>query len=473
MNDSRIELAMRNPYIRLLALLTGLFFFGWFVYGLRGVLTPLLISFLIAYLLDPVVDRFEARGINRTLAILILMVVLFISTSVFIFLIALAVRDFSDVIKNDLPNWLENVVMPWLNDVTLPWISSTFDLDLNRGGRTDYLSGIVQEVRGQLASFVPRLAGPIRTILTSALSGTLALVAWVANLILIPLFSFYLLRDFDKIVAKARGLIPRHIESDVAKVFREIDETVSAFVRGQLLVMLILGVLYGIGLSISQVKMGFGIGLIAGLLCVIPYLGFFAGISMALIMSLMGGDNIWWNLIGTGITFGVVQALEGTIITPKVVGDKVGLHPVWVILSLMVGAHILGVLGMLLAIPAAAVIKIIINRALKAYRESEYFIKKVARNDSELDESEGDTDEAEPAGDRSSSDEDSERPDEQKPSSPKSENNESSEECAKNEQGEEAPLDEDEAAPEDEASSSEDGEDDATSLDPDVDRRID
>ncbi len=371
--DRKLEEAARNPYVRLLAALIALFLFGWTVYGLRGVLTPVLLSFLIAYLLDPIVDRFESRGINRTVAILIMMVVLFLGSTLFLFLIALAVRDFGDVIKTDLPNWLEHTVVPWLNSAALPWISSTFEINLVGEGQEDHLTGMIHELRGHLTGFVPRLAGPVRAILTSALSGTLALVAWTANIVLIPLFSFYLLRDFDIIIARLKELLPKQYIDEVTSVFSEIDETISAFVRGQLLVMLILGLLYGIGLTIAKVKLGFGIGLLAGLLSVIPYLGFFAGVAMALTLSLVGGDNIWWNLIGTGITFGVVQALEGTVITPKIVGDKVGLHPVWVIVALMVGAQVLGVLGMLLAIPVAAILRIIVKRGLVRYRESHFF----------------------------------------------------------------------------------------------------
>ena len=311
MNEDRLEHALRNPFVRLLAILTTLFFLGWLIYGLRTVLTPVFISFLIAYLLDPVVDRFEARGINRTLAILILMVLLFLGAATFILAIALAIRDFTMVVKTDLPNWLDSTLLPWLNSAALPWVSSTFELELGSDGEADIVGGMIAEIRGHLTDFVPRLAGPVRTIVTSALSGTVALLVWVANAILIPLFSFYLLRDFDGIVARIRSLVPRQYESQVVEIFGEINETISAFVRGQMLVMLILGVLYGIGLTIAQVKLGFGIGLIAGLLAVIPYLGFFAGISMALIMSLAGGDNIWWNIIGTGITFGVVPVARG------------------------------------------------------------------------------------------------------------------------------------------------------------------
>jgi predicted PurR-regulated permease PerM len=374
----RLEFAIRNPFVKLFAFLVAFILFGWLVYHLRGVLTPVLISFLIAYLLDPLVDRLERRGLSRTLSILILLVLLFIAASAMLFFIALALRDLVDVIKNDLPRWLDHQVMPWLNGAALPWLSSTFDLHLERTGDVSMVRGAIAELRTHLTSLVPHLSSPARIVLTSALSGTMALLSWVASAIMIPLISFYLLRDFDRIIAKARSLIPRQFETEVVATAREIDTTLAAFLRGQFLVMMILGLLYGIGLSIARVKMGFGIGLLAGLLCFIPYLGFFIGIGMALIMSLLGGDNIWWNLLGTGITFGVVQALEGSVITPKIVGDKVGLHPVWVIVALLVGASLLGVLGMLLAIPLAAVLKIIIRKALVVYRKSLFFTREEA-----------------------------------------------------------------------------------------------
>jgi predicted PurR-regulated permease PerM len=375
MRDHWIEQSTRNPYVRLLAAVLGIFLLGWAIFGLRGVLTPVLVSFLIAYLLDPVVDRFEARGINRTVAIVILMFGLFLLVGVMILLIGLAVSELADVIKN-LPGWLEETVNEWRDTwremPAVVWVSENTGVDI-RDTNAEFLLNSIRQLREQILSFLPRLAGPVRTILTHALSGTVALVAWLANIILVPLFSFYLLRDFDLIIARIKDLIPLPYREEVSKVFRDIDTTIAAFVRGQLMVMLILGLLYGVGLSIFRVKMGFGIGLLAGLLSVIPYMGFFIGICLAMLLSLMGGELMWLNMLGTVVTFGVVQILEGTVITPKIVGDKVGLHPVWVIVALMVGAHVLGVLGMLLAVPVAAVLRIILIRAIDRYKESRLF----------------------------------------------------------------------------------------------------
>lgn len=375
MTDHWIEQSTRNPYVRLVALLGGLLLIGMALYGLRAVLTPVFISFFVAYLLDPVVDRFEARGVNRTVAIIILMVVLFILSGLMLLLIGLAVSELVDVIKN-LPAWLDATIREWRStwqeQPAVVWISETLGWDI-RSVNAEYALDAVQSLRERLLGLLPNLVGPLRAILTHALSGTMALVGWVANIVLIPLISFYLLRDFDLIVARVKGLVPKHYVDEVSTIFKQIDESIAAFIRGQLLVMVILGVLYGIGLALFKVKMGFGIGLLAGLLCIVPYLGFFVGIGLALLMSLMGGEYIWLNLIGTVVTFGVVQILEGTFITPKVVGDKVGLHPVWVIIALMVGANALGVLGMLIAIPVAAVIKILLVRAIAKYEKSRLF----------------------------------------------------------------------------------------------------
>jgi predicted PurR-regulated permease PerM len=375
MSDHWIEQSTRNPYIRLIALLGGLVLLGVIVYSLRGVLTPVFVAFLIAYLLDPVVDRFEARGVNRTLAIVILMIVLFIVVGLMLVLIGLAVGELIDAIK-DLPGWLEATIHEWRStwqqQPAVIWVTQTFGIDLVSVD-TDGAIEAVRSLRERLVGLIPNLVGPARAILTHALSGTVTLFAWIANIVLVPLIAFYLLRDFDTIVARVRDLVPRHFRDEVTTIFKEIDLSIAAFVRGQLLVMIILGMLYGLGLTVFQVKMGFGIGLLAGLLCIVPYLGFFIGMGLAVIMSLMGGDAIWLNLIGTVVTFGVVQILEGTVITPKIVGDKVGLHPVWVIVSLMVGAHALGVLGMLLAVPAAAVIKILLKRAIVRYKASRLF----------------------------------------------------------------------------------------------------
>jgi predicted PurR-regulated permease PerM len=365
MGGPPLRQAWQNPYVKLVAIAGSAIVASCALYGLRAVLTPVFIAFLIAYLLDPVVDRFEARRINRTIGIFILLIMLLVALGFLVIMTTLAVRDLREIAE-EFPIWLEQVVLPWLRGPVTSWLATTF-------GLAPDLEALLVEIRDHLATHAPRLAGPVQSFLSSALSGTLALASWMANAVLIPLFAFYLLRDFDRITARVRELVPRRHADGFVRIFRQIDETLAAFIRGQLLVMLILGILYSLGLVLFQVPLGVGIGLLAGLLSVIPYLGFMVGIGLALVMSLMGGELIWWNLMGTVVTFTVVQLLEGTFITPKVVGDKVGLHPVWVIVALMVGAQLLGVLGMLLAVPVAAVLRTLLVHGLEAYRGSEYF----------------------------------------------------------------------------------------------------
>jgi predicted PurR-regulated permease PerM len=217
-----------------------------------------------------------------------------------------------------------------------------------------------------------KAVAPATAVLTWLLGGTMSALGALASLIVIPVFAFYLLYDFDRMMAALADLVPVYWRPFVVDTAREVDGVLGQFIRGQLIVMLLLAVLYAIAYSIVGVRLGLVIGLVAGLFAFIPYVGGAVALGLALIMSLVdwhGPMQLVWVLVA----YGVVQALEGFVITPRVMGEKVGLSAVWVLFALMVGGEAFDFLGVLLALPTAAVIKIFAGRALAWYRRSEFY----------------------------------------------------------------------------------------------------
>ncbi len=214
--------------------------------------------------------------------------------------------------------------------------------------------------------------GVAQGLLVSATSSSLVLLGWIANLVLIPVVTFYLLRDWDVMLANVRGTLPRAWEPTVVALARECDEVVSAFLRGQLLVMLALGVCYTVGLMLVGLDLALLIGMLAGLAAIVPYLGLLLGISAASVAALLQfGD--WLPLLWVALVFTLAQLLEGMYLTPKLVGDRIGLHPVVVIFAVMAGGQLFGFTGVLLALPVSAVIMVLLRHAHDRYRSSSLY----------------------------------------------------------------------------------------------------
>lgn len=334
---------------------------GGLLYALRGVLTPVFFAFLIAYMLDPLVDRLEQRRIPRAVGIVILLSVVLGALGLFLlFAVPSIARDLSGFVT-DLPQALQRLATrlePQLTSLGIPVPRSLdeafvqFDLD-----------------KGDVAG---KAVGPATAVLTWLLGGTMSLLGALASLVIIPVFAFYLLHDFDRMTAAIRDLVPPHWRPFVVDVAREVDVVLGEFVRGQLIVMLLLAILYAVAYAIVGVRLAVVIGVVAGLLSFIPYVGGAAALGLALLMCLIDWHGPM-RLVWVGVAYGVIQVLEGFVITPRVVGEKVGLSPIWVLFALMVGSELFGFLGVLLALPAAAVAKIFAVRAIAHYRKSEFF----------------------------------------------------------------------------------------------------
>lgn len=333
------------------------------IYLLRAVVIPVAFSFLLAYFLDPVVDRFEEKKISRTLAIIILLIgALLCLTGVLLVLVPMIENQVSSFVER-LPALIKstsNRLVPYLEELT-GMESGALLAETNRK--------IQQTMHGMSAS---QLA-PVTDFIASSFTGTYNVLMAIVSLAIIPVFSFYFLRDFDTIKMQPLQLVPPRHKDLVVSVFTDIDEVLSSFIRGQVTVCIILIVLYGIGYTIAGVPLGILVGLIAGTLAFIPYLGAGIGLVLSLTLVLLDWQGIW-PLVGLSIVFLIVSTLESFIITPKIVGNKVGLSPVMVIIALMVGAELFGFAGVLLAMPAAAVLNVLWKKMREYYQNTEYYV---------------------------------------------------------------------------------------------------
>ncbi|MET0330729.1 MAG: AI-2E family transporter, partial [Dyella sp.] len=326
---------------------------------LAPVLMPFAVAGMLAYLGDPLADRLERLGLGRTLAVSIVFIVLIlVFAGALLLLIPLISRQIENLAQN-MPHYIE-----WGRDSAIPWIQTKLHLDPN-AFNSDRLVAAVKTHLDSIGSYASVVLGKISR-------SSVGIVMWMTNLVLIPVVAFYLLRDWDRMVAYIDQVLPRSIEPTVAHLARESDTVLGAFVRGQLLVMLALGILYGGGLTLVGISVGPLIGMVAGLLSFVPYLGFIVGFAAALIAALVQyGD--WPHVLMVVGVFVVGQLLEGYVLVPKLVGDKIGLHPVAVIFAVLAGGYLFGFLGILLALPAASVIVVVLRYLLERYRHSNLY----------------------------------------------------------------------------------------------------
>lgn len=332
---------------------------GWLIWLLAPVLMPFAVAAMLAYLGDPLADRLERLGLKRIWAATVVFVVLLLVVcGVLLLLIPLIARQVENLIEN-LPrygDWAQDIAWPWLRD-RLHLDPDTFDSDR-----------LLEAIKAHIGSIGTVTA----TVLGRVSRSGLGIAMWLTNLVLIPVVAFYLLRDWDRLVATIDRMLPRSIQPTIAHLARESDSILGAFVRGQLLVMLALGVFYGAGLGVVGLTVGPLIGMVAGLLSFVPYLGFIIGFVAAIVAVLVQyGD--WMHVLLVCGVFVLGQLLEGYVLVPKLVGDKIGLHPVAVIFAVLAGGYLFGFLGVLLALPAASVIMVLLRYLLERYRMSELY----------------------------------------------------------------------------------------------------
>jgi len=330
----------------------GLVVFLVLLFLLRDVLLPFVAGMAVAYFFDPLCDRLERAKLSRTLATSIVTGIFFVG---FVLVLALVVPLLAGQIA-DLANALPGYIQA-IQDRLLPIFSDL--LELGGPSTPQDLIPLLGGYAGQAAT----IAGEFLRRLVGGLS---AVANVISILVITPIVAFYLLRDWDKITAKIDGWLPLSHADEIREQVREIDRTLSGFVRGQATACLILGVAYAIGLAAVGLDFGLIVGFFTGLLSFIPYFGMLIGFGAGMVLAILQFDSLT-PIVLVAVVFGVGQFIEGNFLTPKLVGGQVGLHAVWIIFALMAGGALFGFLGILLAVPTAAVIGVLTRYSLTKY----------------------------------------------------------------------------------------------------------
>ncbi len=332
---------------------------GLLIYLLQPILMPFVLGGLIAYLGDPLVDRLEGWKIKRTAGVLLVFLLL-------LSVVALALLVAFPLLVQQLDALLRKIpeIYRWVTAELLPWAQERFSLPLNQLPEVDWSS--------QLATHWQSLGKFSAQALRQVTGSGMGLLLGLANLALVPVVAFYLMRDWDHLIDRALLMLPRAWQGEVSGMVGEADEVVGAFLRGQFLVMCALGVVYSLGLWVVGLELAILLGLLAGLASIVPYLGFVVGIAASFVAA-WAQFHDWTMLLWVALVFGVGQALESMVLTPVLVGDRIGLHPVAVIFALMAGGQIAGFTGVLLALPVAAVITVFLRHAIRHYQASELY----------------------------------------------------------------------------------------------------
>lgn len=331
--------------------------------GVLWLLSPVLLPFVagmaLAYLLDPLARRGERFGIGRPVSALIVLTVVVVALVVAAMAIApVAAHQFTAFMDN-LPGYVSKV-QSLLSDPSRPWLAKLF-------------GGNAPEAEKSAAGLVSQGSGFIATFLASLWSGGRAVFSVLSLLVITPVVAFYLLCDWDRVVVTVDGWIPRQHRDTVYALARDIDGAIAGFVRGQAVICLILAAFYAIGLTFAGLNSGFLIGLMTGLFSFIPFVGALTGFLVAAIVAVAQFWPDWFPMAMVAGVFLIGQGLEGYILSPKLVGAKVGLHPVWLMFSLLAFGYLFGFVGLLIAIPLAAAIGVLVRFALRKYTESSVY----------------------------------------------------------------------------------------------------
>ncbi len=353
------------------------------LWALGAVLTPFILGAAIAYFLDPIADRLELWGLSRVMAtVVITLTGMFTFLLLFLLVLPTLIGQLGQLISTigqifqDLPQIWES-----LKD----WLGTRFpNLDVQGSFMTEQLT--------KLGNAIQSRGGDLVTALLSSAQG---IINVVVLLVIVPVVTFYLLMDWDRMVAQLDDLLPRDHQETVRNLARQIDRTLASFIRGQGTVCLVLGTYYAVALMIAGLNFGLIVGFIAGLISFIPYIGALVGGVLAIGLALFqwwGGTevvdgetivtSINWLRIGiVAAIFGIGQFLEGNILTPKLVGSSVGLHPVWLIFALSVFGSVLGFVGMLVAVPVAAIIGVVARFLIAGYKDGQLYKGHLGKDD--------------------------------------------------------------------------------------------
>jgi len=325
---------------------------GFLVWLLSPILAPFLFAGILAYILDPIVERMSARGVPRTLAaVIVLLLALCALVGIALVVLPLFYRE-SALLIAKLP-----ALFDWLNQSAAPWLRAKLDLELQFD-----VASLKEMARGALAGNEDLAARLLRSL---GLGG-LALFAFAVNLLLVPVVLFYLLRDWNRLLESVEELLPRRIHGKVRSMAREMDRVLAEWLRGEIVVVLIMSTYYVSALWLVGLEFALPIGILTGLAVIVPYVGITLGIFLATAAAVIQFGALP-GLLAVWAAIGVGQALEGMLLTPLIVGKRIGLHPVAVIFALLAFGQVFGFFGVLLALPASAALLVGLRHLRAAY----------------------------------------------------------------------------------------------------------
>ncbi|MBY0321915.1 MAG: AI-2E family transporter [Reyranella sp.] len=328
---------------------------------LNDILLPFVVGMVVAYFLDPVVMRLQRLGMSRTWA----------TTSVTILAVLITVGVAMAVLP-PLFSQLQSLILSF-PDYTVKLAARITPLIDPIRERLNLPPLSLHELQAELTQRAGQVLAVAGTVAGKLAQGGLAFFNLMALLFLTPVVTFYLLRDWERLVSAIDGALPRDHADTIRKLAHESNAAIAGYVRGQALVCISLGSIYAIGLSLVGLKFGLVIGLIAGAISFIPFVGTFVGAVMALGMALVQFPPDWIGVAKVAVVFLIGQMLEGNVLSPKLVGDRVGLHPVWIMFALLAGGALFGFVGVLIAVPVAAVVGVVARHLIGRYRDSQYY----------------------------------------------------------------------------------------------------
>ena len=331
------------------------------LYFSRRVVAPFFIAFALAYFLDPLVDRLVTFKISRTLSVLVLMLAFFFLALGSVILLVPILSMQAESLAKSIPTYV-GTFQEWLRPV----------LDLISGLDSARIEEFLNEGLSRFGELPMKALQFSGKVIWGSISNLFNIILMLANLVIIPVVMFYLLRDFDSINEKLFRLIPPRFQAKTKDIVLEIDQVLSRFVRGQLVVAGLMGVLYSAGLFLCDTPMSLSLGMMAGLVNLVPYLGLILGLVPSAIMTYIHTQE-WLPVLGVAGVFAFVQAIEGFVITPRVVGENIGLHPVAVIFAVLLGGELFGITGMILGVPVVAVLNVLLSRGVVQYKASSLY----------------------------------------------------------------------------------------------------
>lgn len=354
---------MDTFYQRILVLLSAVLV-CYFVWLLGPILAPFIAAFILAYVLNPLVERIHRMGLRRWVAITLIFTAVTAVIALALWLLIPLIWEQVVYTKNRIPD-----VTRWINRDLRSWLVETtgirmdrLDFDAMTTQVTEYLQSRFSSADAQ--QFISRLT-------TSGMS----LLNVLGLGVLVPIVTFYFLMDWKEMLYRLKSLIPKRLLPRTMRIAHECDEVMGAFIRGQLLVMVLLGSVYAIGLHLVGISVGIIIGMVAGLASIIPYLGFAVGLVAAVIACLFQFGMDWTQLALVAVVFMIGQIIEGYVLQPLLLGDRIGLSPVAVIFAVLAGAQLMGFTGMLLALPVAALLVVFFRHGHQLYASSRFYLK--------------------------------------------------------------------------------------------------